>query len=166
MRQTFMTTTMLLIVGGMPWLAFTQPKSTGATLNIAQEQGAPPVVSEESQSAQDQNAPSAGQQETDLQIAEGDLSKVDAQRQLFWIKKSDGEEMQFLFNNETQVEGADKTVEGLASKSGSHLIVHYKAEGATNMASRIEVQAQAVPEEQSPSSTPTPTKESPRMYRV
>jgi hypothetical protein len=160
MQRTFMA--MLLIAAGLPWMACSQ--QTGPEPKTAQEQSAPPTAQQEPQTAQDQNAqnaPSAEQPEAALQIAEGDLTKVDAKRQMIWIKTSDGREMRFLFNNETQVEGADKSVEGLANTSGSHLTIHFKAEGPNYMASRIEVQTPSAPKEKRPGSTATPKEESP-----
>ena len=132
MRSIFMM--MLLIVAGMPWLACSRQQSIGEE-KTAQEQ--------EPQVAQEQNFPPAAPQEADLMFAEGEITKIDDQKQLIRIKTSDGKELEFSFNKDTQVEGAGKTVEGLAKMSGNHLSIHYKSEGGANMASRIEVHAQS-----------------------
>lgn len=167
MRNIFMM--MLLIVAGLPWLACSRQQLAGYERTaeeqdpkVAQEQNLPPAApqatGQETNLPQGQSLPSTAPQETAQQVAEGELSKIDAQRQLIWIKTSDGNEMQFSYNKDTQVEGAGKTVEGLAKMSGTHLVIHYQAEGGANMlsranmASRIEIQAQATQKKRSPSS--------------
>jgi hypothetical protein len=47
--------------------------------------------------------------------------------------------MQFTFTAETPVVGADKGVQGLTGKAGTKLKVHYKVQGESRMATRIEV---------------------------
>ncbi len=72
-------------------------------------------------------------------MAEGKLSKVDTKLQQIWIKTQDGKEMQFSFNDDTKVEGAGGTVEGLAKMSGNDLKVHYRSAAGTNTAVKIEI---------------------------
>ena len=159
MRSIFMM--MLILVAGLPWLACNRQHSAGRERTadeqdskVAQEQnlpsGTPQATGQETNLPQGQSLPSTTPQETAQQVAEGELSKIDAQRQLLWIKTSDGNEIQFSYNKDTQVEGAGKTVEGLAKMSGNHLVIRYQAEGSANvasrganMASRIEVQSRA-----------------------
>jgi hypothetical protein len=71
--------------------------------------------------------------------AEGELFKVDPASQTIWIKASDGSERQFLYTDQTQVDGADGTVEGLAHKTGSSLRIHYESSSGADTAVKIEV---------------------------
>lgn len=71
------------------------------------------------------------------QTAEGQLLRVDAQQKLLWIKMIDGKEMQFSYNEQTQVEGTQDGVEGLARMSGRNLTVQYQSVGGTNTAVKI-----------------------------
>lgn len=85
------------------------------------------------------NNPAGPEQDLDLQLAEGELSKIDAQKQLLWIATADHKEIQFSYTTQTKVEGADDSVEGLSGMSGSHLKIHYKVIGGMNSAIRIEI---------------------------
>ena len=70
------------------------------------------------------------------QIAEGELVKVDAAAKTLSVKTAKGE-MEFRYNEQTQVIGAEGGTEGLATQSGAQVKVHFDA--ATKTASRIEV---------------------------
>jgi len=70
----------------------------------------------------------------------GTLTKVDAAKKLITVKGTANEpEMTFTFDDKTQVSGAEKSVEGLAGKSGAMLKVTYREAGANRIATRIEV---------------------------
>ena len=70
----------------------------------------------------------------------GTLTKVDAQKKVITIKGTGSQpEMTFMYDDKTQVTGAEKTVQGLTGKSGSALHVMYKEQGADRIATRIEV---------------------------
>ena len=85
------------------------------------------------------STPAPAQQEAALQEAEGALAKVGPQMELLWIKTKDGKEMQFSYNMDTHVEGAEQTVAGLAKMSGSNVKVRFRIEGSDNVAVHIEV---------------------------
>ncbi|HEU0004818.1 MAG TPA: hypothetical protein VFS12_02400 [Terriglobia bacterium] len=92
---------------------------------------------EKTQPHQAENAaPMALAQETP-QIFEGELMKVDATAKSLSVKNSDGWAMEFRYNDQTLISGADGGVEGLATKSGTPLSVHY--DSATRTAAKIEV---------------------------
>jgi len=126
MRKILLT----LLIVGLPGIAYSQQPSDLTAQQQEEEQNP--------QAAQEEAAP----QEETLQLAEGSLSRVDAEKQFIWIKTQDGKELQFSYNQATQIEGTDQTVEGLAKMSGSDLKVHYRTEGGANIAVRIEVQGQ------------------------
>ncbi len=70
----------------------------------------------------------------------GTLTKVDAAKKVITVKGTGKEpEMTFTFDDKTQVTGAEKSVEGLAGKSGATLKVAYREEGANRIATRIDV---------------------------
>jgi hypothetical protein len=90
--------------------------------------------------------------EVQLQIAEGQLSRIDSENDFIWVKMSDGKEMQFSYTLMTDVEGADDDVEGLvddveALAKGTQVRVHYKpgidkdvlSDDEINTAAKIEV---------------------------
>src|SRR5262249_101264 len=65
----------------------------------------------------------------------GTLTKVDAAKKVISVKGAGNEpEMTFTYDDKTQVSGAEKTVEGLAGKSGAMLKVTYREEGANRIA--------------------------------
>ena len=73
-----------------------------------------------------------------LQTFEGELSKVDAAAKKLSVKGSDGKEMEFGYNEQTQIIGAEGSIEGLATMSGSRVKVHF--DEASKTAAAIEIQ--------------------------
>jgi hypothetical protein len=70
----------------------------------------------------------------------GTLIKVDAAKKEISVKGPGNQpEMTFMYDDKTQVTGAEKTVQGLAAKSGAELKITYREQGADRIASRIEV---------------------------
>ena len=80
--------------------------------------------------------PMAQAQETP-QIFAGELVKVDATAKTLSVKSSEGQEMEFRYNDQTLISGAEGGVEGLATKSGTPVSIHFDT--ATRTASKIEV---------------------------
>jgi len=70
------------------------------------------------------------------QIVEGELVKVDAAAKTLSVKTTKGE-MEFRYNDQTQISGAEGGVEGLATQSGAPVKVHFDT--ASKTATRIEV---------------------------
>jgi hypothetical protein len=66
------------------------------------------------------------------------LSKVDAASKTLWVKTDKGE-MEFKYNDQTQISGAEGGAEGLATQSGAPVKVHFDA--ASKTATKIEVAA-------------------------
>ena len=117
---------MLFILSAFPGIA------------CSEQAGNPTAQEQQPPSQPGYSTPAPAQQEAALQEAEGALSKVDSQMKLIWIKTSDGKEMQFDYNMDTHVEGAE-TVEGLAKMSGNNVRVRFRAEDKGNVAVHIEV---------------------------
>jgi hypothetical protein len=83
-------------------------------------------------------APDSGAQ-AQTQTASGELLEVDAKGNTISIRTA-GAEMKFRFNEQTKVSGAQKGVAGLATMTGQQVTVTYRKDGASNIATNIEVQ--------------------------
>jgi hypothetical protein len=70
---------------------------------------------------------------------QGTLVKVDNDAKTITARDADNKEMMFHYTDQTQIVGSEKTVQGLAGKSGSKLNITYKVERGANSATRIEV---------------------------
>jgi len=92
---------------------------------------------EKTQTDQAQKAAPMAQAQETPQIFEGELMKVDATAKTLSVKSSDGQEMEFRYNDQTLISGADGGVEGLATKSGTPVSVHF--DSVTRTAAKIEV---------------------------
>jgi hypothetical protein len=75
-------------------------------------------------------------QQEKAQIVEGELAKVDAAAKTLSVKTAKGD-MEFRYNDQTQISGAEGGAEGLATQSGAPVRVHFDA--ASKTATRIEV---------------------------
>src|SRR5262245_32498030 len=73
-------------------------------------------------------------------VIDGELTKVDATAKTLSVKDSRGQEMEFRYTDQTQISGAEGGVEGLATKSGTPVRVHYDA--ASKTATKIEIKQQ------------------------
>ena len=70
-------------------------------------------------------------------VFEGQLTKVDAKA--ISVKGATGPEMMFAYDDQTQVIGAEKNIQGLAGKTGTPLKVTYRQDKGSNQAIRIEI---------------------------
>ena len=82
----------------------------------------------------------AGQQAQAPATASGELLDVDAKNSMITVKTADAE-MRFKYDDQTKVSGAQKAVAGLATSTGSQVTVQYRKDGATNIATSIDVRA-------------------------
>ena len=70
----------------------------------------------------------------------GTLTKVDTAKKVITVKGIGNQpEMTFMYDDKTEVTGDEKTVQGLAAKSGAELTVTYREQGPNRIATRIEV---------------------------
>ena len=92
---------------------------------------------EKTQTDQAEKAAPMAQVPETPQIFEGELMKVDATAKTLSVKNSDGQQMEFRYNEQTLISGAAGGVEGLATKSGTPVSVHFDT--ATRTAAKIEV---------------------------
>ena len=86
-------------------------------------QGAPPPAAPPAQAAE--------------KIFQGQLTKVDANAKMLTVKGAN-EEMAFEYSDATQVLGSEKTIQGLAGKTGTELKVSYRDAGGKHQATKIE----------------------------
>ena len=77
------------------------------------------------------------------QIFAGRAVKVDATAKTLSVKSSEGQEMEFRYNDQTLISGAEGGIEGLATKSGTPVSIHFDT--ATRTASNIEVRQRYYP---------------------
>ena len=88
-------------------------------------------------------SPSASAQASDAQLtATGELVSIDAKESTMKVKTATGE-VTIKYDDDTKVSGASRNTAGLATMSGSQVTVRYKKDGATNVASNIEVKPAA-----------------------
>ena len=73
---------------------------------------------------------------------QGELVNVDAAAKTITVKVADGSEMQFAYNDKTEVTGAKDGVAGLATMKDSRVTVHFNddAGAKAKLATRIVVQ--------------------------
>jgi hypothetical protein len=84
------------------------------------------------------------QAQEQMQAAQGELLDVDGKANTFTIKTQTGE-MTFRYNDQTKVTGAQKGVAGLATMTGSQVIVMYRKNGQINLATSIDVKGSTPP---------------------
>jgi hypothetical protein len=78
------------------------------------------------------------QAQLQTQTAQGELLDVDGKATTLTIKTQTGE-MTFRYNEQTKVSGAQKGMAGLATMTGSQLMVMYRKDGEINLATSIDV---------------------------
>lgn len=79
----------------------------------------------------------------DLKVASGELISVDPDASLITIRTEDAEELQFRYDDATEIIGGGGTTEGLATMNGKQITVHYRVEEEQATAVKIEVNPQA-----------------------
>ncbi|MFB3905082.1 MAG: hypothetical protein ACE15E_16655 [Acidobacteriota bacterium] len=117
--------------------------------------------------AQDQQIPQQSesqQQMSQEQSISGQLKSVDTDAKKIVVTTSDGTDMEFAYNDQTRCTGAQDTIEGLSTSSGSPVTVYYREENQQKLATRIDVQktgeSQATPQ-QPDRDTPPPDTQRP-----
>ena len=84
--------------------------------------------------------PVAGQAPQAEKSFSGTLEKVDPEKKVITVKGTGNPpEITFMYDDKTQVTGAEKTVQGLTGKSGATLKVTYREQGTDRIATRIDV---------------------------
>lgn len=101
----------------------------------------PALAQQPPQEPAPQEPPAAQEPAAQEEMAEGQLLRVDPDAQTLAIQAADGSEQEFRYDDQTQVEGAEEGVAGLATKTGSQVTIHFTAEEAEQapLATRIEV---------------------------
>ena len=119
---------------------------------LAQAPQAPPSPTSPAAPA----SPAAGAaQAAPAQTATGELVKVDAKENNLTVKTLTGE-ITIKYDDDTKVTGASRNTAGLATMSGSQVMISYKKDGASNLATSIEVKpaAGAAPRPAAPGGAP------------
>jgi hypothetical protein len=84
---------------------------------------------------QEKSAPPAQAGEKTFQ---GQLTKVDANAKWITVKGPKDAEMTFEYTDATQITGSEKSIQGLAGKTGADLKVTYRDAGGKHLATKIE----------------------------
>jgi hypothetical protein len=80
----------------------------------------------------------SAQADEKTQTATGELLSIDAKDSTMKVKTATGE-VTIKYDDATKVSGASRNTAGLATMSGSQVVVRYKKDGASNVATSIEV---------------------------
>ena len=83
----------------------------------------------------------APQQAQGQKALEGVLTSIDANNHMLRVMGTDNKEWVFIYTDQTQVTGPEKSVQGLAGKSGTKLRITYQVEQGKNVATSIEIAA-------------------------
>ena len=107
-----------------------------------------------------------GEHQTELSMS-GSLKSVDPDSKTLVISCSDAStgnttEAEFTYDESTTIMGAQSTIEGLSTSSGSQVTVYYKEDDGKKKATRIEVQAASTTPEAQPTPSPTPDPSQPQ----
>ena len=91
--------------------------------------------------AAQQSAPPPSEQERAKtpEPVSGELVSIAADTKTLVVKTMGDKEMTFTYTDQTEIVGADKGAAGLATMTGSPVIVHYTVRGTSNVAAKIEV---------------------------
>jgi hypothetical protein len=127
------TSRVLVAVGAVTLLAY------GSAL--AQQAPAAPSAPPSSAAPASPAAP-ADQAGAAAQTATGELVSVDAKANSMTVKTTTGEVI-IKYDDSTKVSGASRNTAGLATMSGSQVTVRYRKDGASNLATSIEVKPAA-----------------------
>jgi hypothetical protein len=103
----------------------------------------PRVQAQEAPARAEQEQQAAPTQAEQSFSAEGELVRVNLDLKTFAIAAADGQELQFRFTDDTEIAGAQSGVEGLASMTGAHVMVEYRAEDRVAIATKIEIRPRA-----------------------
>ena len=71
-------------------------------------------------------------------VFQGQLTKVDANAKSIMVKGTGDNEMAFEYTDATQIVGSEKSIQGLAGKTGTELKVTYRDAGGKHTATKIE----------------------------
>lgn len=129
--RALMVATFGLAIGLAP-AAFGQDPPQPSPQPPTQEPAAPPAPEHQAPSPSDQAAE---------QTATGELVSVDTEAKTITVKKDDGTEMEFSYDDTLEVTGAQQEIAGLATVSGSQVTVTYTSDMGKNKASKIDVRA-------------------------
>lgn len=72
-------------------------------------------------------------------VSEGQLVGVDPDAWTITIETEAGMQIDFKYSEATEISGTEEGVEGLAGQTGTHVRVHYRVEGDTFVADKVEV---------------------------
>jgi hypothetical protein len=145
-----MKKTSIVLAAALAVTLIAAPAFSQANQTPPQAPTSPQQTPQSPQSPQSPQQPGAAA----TQMFEGELTKVDTNLKTITVKGTGAgaKEMSFVYNDSTTVVGGDKTVQGLASKTGTNLRISYRQAAGNNQATRIEIVEKQAP--QSPAGQP------------
>jgi hypothetical protein len=87
-------------------------------------------------------SPGQSGQSAQTMTATGELVRIDAKANTMTVKTAT-DEITIKYDDETKVSGGSRNTAGLATMSGSQVVVRYRKDGTANMATTIEVKPAA-----------------------
>jgi len=109
---------------------------------LAQAPAEPPQAPPSAASPASPAAGPADQAGAQTQTATGELVSVDAKAMTLSVKTATGETT-IKYDDSTKISGSSKNAAGLATAEGSQVTVRYRKDGASNVATSIEVKPAA-----------------------
>ena len=109
---------------------------------LAQAPAQPPQAPPSSVSPAAPPASAGAQADAQTLTATGELVSIDVKENSMKVKTATGE-VTIKYDDATKVSGASRNTAGLATMSGSQVTVRYKKDGASNLATTIEVKPAA-----------------------
>jgi len=106
--------------------------------------------------------PQQEEETLDLKTFTGTLLEVNLEDETLTVQDVEGKEMTFAFDEETQVEGALGSVQGLSAQAGTQVTIEYEDGWLSDTAKRIQVMGAEQPMEEpapEPGSEPSPSPE-------
>jgi len=97
------------------------------------------VISPASVAAQQQGQPPADARPKAPDPVTGEVVSINTDTKTIVVKTTSDSEMKFSYSPETEIVGAEKGAEGLATKTGTLVTVTYDVHGTANVAIKIEV---------------------------
>jgi Cu/Ag efflux protein CusF len=70
----------------------------------------------------------------------GELKEVDTDAKKLTITRADGQDWSFRYTDDTEIEGAQQTIAGLATEEGERVKVTFKGEGDNRIATKVEME--------------------------
>ena len=121
-----------------------QPSIIGAAALVLTVFIGGPIAAQQADRQQGEGQAPGQSQQTSTTVS-GELMKVDSTARTLTVKTA-AAEMEFEYNDQTKITGAQRDAAGLATATRSQVTVQYRKDGSDNIATSIEVRAAQSPQ--------------------